>query len=325
MKLYLLTTVVLHLANRANALLSDTTWQCAKTVHLNNFTCNVDKAKFGVGDCLLFHPDDQPYYEKFANSSRNFTSALPKAFKQFPNNSFGVFIAPPESECGGKMGLKLLSVSTAPVKEPIKPTITCPAGKVPVQTVPSSGENKCTTKYGSANHQWEQDGLLCYPKCKSGYYGVAPVCWAHCPQDTTDGGVFCTKSTYAPHTRAVWPWSQCNNNEFQYGFECITKCKAGYNKYWAVAMYYCGAECGPNTIDAGLTCTKKTYGRGAGKLAVPVWEFSLIVAASIVGAAAIAIIGPEVLVAAVPEAADTESLLILDSSEDESYDSYSMI
>jgi hypothetical protein len=23
----------------------------------------------------------------------------------------------------------------------------------------------------------EKDGLLCYPKCKEGYYGVGPVCW----------------------------------------------------------------------------------------------------------------------------------------------------
>lgn len=23
----------------------------------------------------------------------------------------------------------------------------------------------------------ERDGLLCYPKCAAGYYGVGPLCW----------------------------------------------------------------------------------------------------------------------------------------------------
>ena len=26
----------------------------------------------------------------------------------------------------------------------------------------------------------DQDGALCYPKCRDGYHGVGPVCWQGC-------------------------------------------------------------------------------------------------------------------------------------------------
>merc|ERR1712146_726069 len=136
-------------------------------------------------------------------------------------------------------------------------------------------------------HGWEQSGLLCYPDCRSGYYGVGPVCWKSCPSDMHDGGVFCSKHTYVPHTRAVLPWSHCHHDERHYGFECIAKCRAGYKAYNAVALYYCAQTCPSGFTDAGLTCTKHSYGRGAGKLAVSPGKFVSIIAESIVGAAAV--------------------------------------
>eukprot|EP00955_Chlamydomonas_euryale_P041765 352112-Chlamydomonas_euryale.AAC.1 len=41
----------------------------------------------------------------------------------------------------------------------------------------------------------EQDGLLCYPHCASGYNGIGPVCWTgNCPAEYPhDCGLFCTK------------------------------------------------------------------------------------------------------------------------------------
>ena len=39
----------------------------------------------------------------------------------------------------------------------------------------------------------EKDGLLCYPECRDGYYGVGPVCWSYCPSDFRDDGAFCAK------------------------------------------------------------------------------------------------------------------------------------
>ena len=35
----------------------------------------------------------------------------------------------------------------------------------------------------------EQDGLLCYPPCRSGYNGVGPICWQECRNMTAIGFV----------------------------------------------------------------------------------------------------------------------------------------
>ncbi len=38
----------------------------------------------------------------------------------------------------------------------------------------------------------EEDAALCYPPCKSGFYGVGPVCWYSCQSpDTVSGGAVC--------------------------------------------------------------------------------------------------------------------------------------
>ena len=39
----------------------------------------------------------------------------------------------------------------------------------------------------------ERDGLLCYPRCRTGYQGKGPLCWEDCPSGYTDFGATCTK------------------------------------------------------------------------------------------------------------------------------------
>ena len=39
----------------------------------------------------------------------------------------------------------------------------------------------------------DRDGLLCYPRCRTGYHGKGPLCWEDCPSGYTDTGAFCTK------------------------------------------------------------------------------------------------------------------------------------
>ncbi len=60
----------------------------------------------------------------------------------------------------------------------------------------------CTKKsYGrtagtpmSCKPEQEQGGALCYPKCKSRYHGVGPVCWQDCPSTQSNGcAAGCTK------------------------------------------------------------------------------------------------------------------------------------
>ena len=42
----------------------------------------------------------------------------------------------------------------------------------------------------------EQSGALCYPPCKSGYYGVGPLCWSYCSGETVDTGADCLRKSY---------------------------------------------------------------------------------------------------------------------------------
>ena len=40
----------------------------------------------------------------------------------------------------------------------------------------------------------QDDAALCYTECRSGYYGVGPVCWESCPSlDKVDGGALCCR------------------------------------------------------------------------------------------------------------------------------------
>jgi hypothetical protein len=184
-------------------------------------------------------------------------------------------------------GLRLQSTHEAPPGPAPEPGISCPAGEMAVTTTSAAPDNKCTRKYGDADHPWEQNGLLCYPKCRSGFYGVGPVCWSSCPSGFKDGGVFCGRDTYRPHVRAIWSWKHCHSGEYKYGLECIATCKDGYSRQFALATYYCAQDCPANTVDAGATCTKTSYGRSAGRPAVPDWEFALIIIGSIIGGEAV--------------------------------------
>ena len=71
------------------------------------------------------------------------------------------------------------------------------------------------TRDGGRFRSWcppgeENDAGLCYPECDHGYYGVGPVCWQHCPPNTTDIGAFCAKS---------W-WDYCPDDMVGVGLAC---------------------------------------------------------------------------------------------------------
>lgn len=93
----------------------------------------------------------------------------------------------------------------------------------------------------------EKDGLLCYPHCSNGYYGVGPVCWARCGDSYSDHGALCTRG---PH---IYGKGCCCIRFFGWTNGCCSNCPSGYN-------------------DDGCTChrymhtyAKSTYGRGAGE------------------------------------------------------------
>jgi len=98
----------------------------------------------------------------------------------------------------------------------------------------------------------EKSGLLCYPKCRPGFYGVGPVCWSYCPDGWRDDGALCNNyggwTVGSDNSRCPW-YDVCGL------FNNCSNC----NNY-------------PGTQNHGCTChkpmvvhAKETYGRGVGK------------------------------------------------------------
>lgn len=113
----------------------------------------------------------------------------------------------------------------------------------------------------------EQDGALCYPKCKDGYKGVGPVCWQQCPASFRDDGAFCGKPE--PYGRGVgyplWDEKKCEKEHGaceKDGLLWYPKCKSGFHN---VGCCVCSPDCQSGMQDIGVSCQKKSYGRTVGK------------------------------------------------------------
>lgn len=105
----------------------------------------------------------------------------------------------------------------------------------------------------------EKSGALCYPACPAGMHGVGPVCWSSCPEGFRDDGAFCFKP--GPYGRGVGSFSQCDNCE-KWGLLWYPKCKPSFHN---VACCICSPDCPEGMKDIGISCAKKTHGRGIGK------------------------------------------------------------
>jgi len=74
----------------------------------------------------------------------------------------------------------------------------------------------------------ELNGLLCYPLCQTGFYGVGPVCWETCKAGYTDYGVFCGHggSTYVKKSygRTAGFVPGCPNPEVEDAGLCYQTC-----------------------------------------------------------------------------------------------------
>ncbi len=123
-----------------------------------------------------------------------------------------------------------------------------------------------------------RDGL-CYKPCESGYTGVGPVCWQHCPSGYRDDGAFCGKPA-AYGRGGGYPWRfgdgfndrgmfrRCqghhgNGNCQKHGAIVYPKCRAGFH---AAGCCICSPNCVNGQTDIGVSCAKKSYGRGAGTI-----------------------------------------------------------
>jgi len=145
-----------------------------------------------------------------------------------------------------------------------KQTYTRGAGTVPTADCPAGQE---------------KDAGLCYPKCKSGFTGVGPVCWRGCPDKFRDDGAFCAKPA-AYGRGGGYPWKfgdpafnldnargRCEGENGgagtceQDGAIWYPKCKAGFTK---VGCCVCSPSCPSGMTDIGVSCAKESYGRGVG-------------------------------------------------------------
>lgn len=267
-------------------------WQCLPERKIE-YTLGNTSAAFSVGDCILISDADD--FERLQGGDRSISL---EAYG-FEKGTMGMF-EPDTKACRGN-GLVLTSTFVKDEKAKQVDTgapIKCPAGQkaVVVGSVDTSALaptesidhlDMCGKKFGN---NWEKDhsGLLCYPKCKKGFFGVGPVCWAQCPSGFHDGGVFCTKPrVLQPHARAILV-GKCRKDEFRYGFQCLRKCSLyGHDmqKYFGLTSYFCGTKCPSGFSDAGRTCTKHSYGRGAGKATPAIGgEIAILTVASIAGA-----------------------------------------
>jgi len=114
---------------------------------------------------------------------------------------------------------------------------------------------------------FEQSGLLCYPNCDPDFTGVGPVCWQTCLNNFRDDGAFCFKSA-AYGRGAGYLLSnklKCENENpegcEQYGLLYYPKCKSTYHN---VGCCICSPDCQEGMTDIGISCAKKSYGRGVG-------------------------------------------------------------
>jgi len=113
----------------------------------------------------------------------------------------------------------------------------------------------------------DQDAALCYPSCQSGYSGVGPVCWQSCPSGFTDTGADCLKpSSYGRGAGyPIWSKSKCERDNSQgcekNGLIWYPNCRPGFDN---VGCCVCSPDCQDGMTDIGVSCQKKSYGRGAG-------------------------------------------------------------
>jgi hypothetical protein len=116
----------------------------------------------------------------------------------------------------------------------------------------------------------EKNGLLCYPKCQSGYAsdGVAG-CTQTCPDGATNDGLFCGFPSYKAAEYPAWEESKCKSNHSTGCWQTVPtiglwveNCRSGY--------HHVAGFCEKDSIDCAAmgfgarianSCTKKLYFR----------------------------------------------------------------
>jgi len=111
---------------------------------------------------------------------------------------------------------------------------------------------------------------LCYPPCRSGFYGVITQCIMNCPDGFRNDGYFCAKPS--PYGRGsgyvIWDEWKCNrdnpgNGCEKWGLMWYPRCRSGF---YAAGCCICSPNCPSGYTDIGVSCAKQVYDRGVGKM-----------------------------------------------------------
>lgn len=111
---------------------------------------------------------------------------------------------------------------------------------------------------------------LCYPKCRSGFYGVLTQCIQNCPDGYRNDGYFCFKPR--PYGRGagyvIWNGNKCNRNNpntgcEKWGWMWYPRCRPLFHP---AGCCICSPNCPSGMSDIGISCQKTIYGRGVGKM-----------------------------------------------------------
>ncbi|WP_273455893.1 RICIN domain-containing protein [Nevskia ramosa] len=127
----------------------------------------------------------------------------------------------------------------------------------------------------------QEDGGLCYARCKGGYKDFVTMCVPECPDGFRDDGLHCFKP--AAYQRAEYPYQAFDGLNMdkpmarcrkEHGANCVLAnantmvyetCRAGYAQAPLVTNL-CSPQCPAGMTDIGVSCQKNTYDRGVGHL-----------------------------------------------------------
>ena len=125
-----------------------------------------------------------------------------------------------------------------------------------VGTIPSSCGGK------------QNDAGLCYPYCKTNFYGVGPVCWQQCPAGWANHPASCYKDIITWYFKESYGRgvgtipSDCSGKQNDAGL-CYPYCNQGFYGVGPVCWRSCGGDtptdCGAACATNAGTCVKKIF------------------------------------------------------------------
>ena len=123
----------------------------------------------------------------------------------------------------------------------------------------------------SCSDDYENSGLLCYPKCKEGYTGVGPICWEICQEGYDDHGITCFKNTHIYYKGCcctIFNLSCCNSCNQTYaddGCTCRRNVEIYFKKSYSRTLgkpLGCTSEQEQSGILCYQKCSDQYYGVG---------------------------------------------------------------